>query len=167
MKKKLLLAITCSMLILVLGGYYSTKAAAPESKPGPAPAQTETAATAAAGSKKKVAITIDGKKLMAEIVDNTETRQLLDKLPMDLDMTKLGGANLIYGGRFKTAKGSYRKGMKKGELAFCHYNYFMVFYDDQPRSYDSEFLPIGKITSGEENLSSVVNGGKLHMELAK
>lgn len=125
-----------------------------------APARSQTG-----GEMREVQIAINGKQFTAEIEDNADTKQIFAKLPMELSMSKLNGANLLYGGSFVPAMGQYRKGFRKGELALCHADYFIVFYDNQPNGHSSEYRPIGRIVSGLGNLNSVADGGRLHMEI--
>lgn len=116
------------------------------------------------GKTVEVIITIDGKKFDAEIEENLDTTQILGKLPMELSMHNLNGSNLIWGGNFAPAKGTFVKELKKGELALCSADYFIVFYDDYPSNAGSQFRPIGRLTSGLENLKDISNGGKLRIE---
>ena len=116
---------------------------------------------------REIEITIDGQKFAAQIIENADTKKILDKLPMDLSMSQLGATRFIYGGNFEPAKGKFHKNFKKGEIALCHSNYFIIFYDDQPASSDDEYCTIGHITQGVDKLSDVAKGGKLHMDSSK
>lgn len=117
------------------------------------------------GEMIQVEITIDDYLFDAEIEKNDDTLQLLNKLPMDMRMYKLGGSNLLWGGSFERAKGKFVSALKKGELAFCEARYFIIFYEDLPASANNTFMPIGRITSGLENLDKVSNGGNLSIKL--
>jgi len=150
----------CLILLFSCSGCSSTKATF-ETKP--VQAQTKNVE----GTMREIELTIDGQKFTAQIMENEDTKQILDKLPMDLSMSQLGATRLIYGGNFQPAKGKFHKNFKKGEIALCHSNYFVVFYDDQPVSSDGEYCTIGHITQGLDKLSDVAKGGKLHMDIGK
>jgi hypothetical protein len=112
----------------------------------------------------EVAITIGNQKFDAEIEENSDTAQILERLPIELSMYNLKGSNLVWGGSFVPAKGTFVNNLKKGDIALCEANYFIVFYDDYPSNKTSKFFPIGKITSNLEGLNSLNVGGKLRIE---
>ena len=45
---------------------------------------------------REIEITIDGQKFAAQIIENADTKKILDKLPMDLSMSQLGATRFIY-----------------------------------------------------------------------
>lgn len=157
----------CLVVMLTLG-VFTACGNTPKTESTTATAATKVEKTAEVkGQRKDVVLTIEGKRFEAQIEENENTKQILDKLPMDIPMSNLGGANLIYGGSFKAPKEGFHRDCKKGDLAICHVNYFIVFFDNQPSSYHSEFYSIGKITSNLESLGSISSGGKMHVELKK
>jgi hypothetical protein len=152
--------LICASAFIALAGLFVQAGTGSAAERSGLPAVRENAG----GTMREVTITIGGKAFQAEIEQNADTEQILSRLPMELSMSRLPGARLIYGGSFSPAQGEYRSDFRKGELALCHYNYFILFYDDKPRSYNSEFRPIGRITSDLENLASIADGGKMRLE---
>jgi hypothetical protein len=163
MKKHLIGFTMVLVLIAGLTGCGSNTGAAESSNTKVSDTKVNTTSAQTSGQSENITLTINGKKFEATIEYNSDTEQIFTKLPLSISMSKLDGGNLLYGGKFTPAKGTFQKGFKKGDIALCKANYFIVFYADQPENQGSEYCKIGHITSGTENLDSIANGGKLEI----
>lgn len=114
------------------------------------------------GKMREIVITINNETFHAKIEENVDTKQVFNKLPMNVSMTTMERGRFIYGGNFNPPKGGYKKNFRKGDIALCHSNYILIFYEDMPSGFDSEYRQIGKITSNIENIAVITKGGKLH-----
>ena len=94
-------------------------------------------------NRQEIQLEAKGKHFTAIIERNELTKKLLDKVPTTLSMTPLGG--LV-------------RGLKKGDLAYCQYGYFIIFTEDQKPDHNTGFIKVGEITSGKEDLSTIAGG---------
>lgn len=126
------------------------------------PAVSETAAVSEAeGKEVSMELDLGGQAYQAVIEENEDTRQILDNLPLTVTLSPLEKGNLAYGGHFQEPRAGYSHGFKKGDIALCHSNFIVLFYEDQPASYGSEYRKIGHITSGLENLKPIPEGTQM------
>lgn len=120
-----------------------------------------------AASAERIKITGGGKTFKAELERTPLSAQLLDRLPAELKMDSLYSC-LIWGDKAIDATGDFRRGMKKGDLAYCEYGYFIIFTEDQPSQAHNGYIKVGQIdTADVPKLSAVSNGGKIRIERAE
>lgn len=100
-------------------------------------------------------------------INRTElSGQMLDRLPLELDMTKLYSF-LIYGDRAIDVSGvkGFRYGLKKGDITYCTYGYLIILTEDQPVGQSSRFIKVGQIDNADiPKLSAIKPGGKIRIE---
>ena len=108
-------------------------------------------------NRQEIQLEAKGKHFTAIIERNELTKKLLDKVPTTLSMTPLGG-DLIYGDDPISMPGGLVRGLKKGDLAYCQYGYFIIFTEDQKPDHNTGFIKVGEITSGKEDLSTIAGG---------
>lgn len=117
----------------------------------------------------RVKITSGGQAFYAQIERTELSAQMLDRLPLELDMTKLYSF-LIYGDRAIDVSGvkGFRGGLKKGDITYCTYGYLIILTDDQPAGQSSRFVKVGQIDSGDiSKLNAISHGGKIKIERAE
>ncbi len=115
-------------------------------------------------SNQEVNLKINDKEFKASLNDNVNTKQILENLPIEVNMTPLARGNFLYGGNFKLAQGGFQTNFKKGDIALCKANYILVFYNDIPANNDQEYYYIGKITENLNELDKIMTGGILRIE---
>lgn len=112
----------------------------------------------------RVQISGSGETFGADISRTELSAQLLDRLPLELSMSSLYSF-LIYGDRAIDAQGSFRRGLKKGDIVYCTYGYFIILTEDQPASNSSRFIKVGQIDSADtEKLDALADGGTVRIE---
>ena len=117
----------------------------------------------------RVKITGGGQTFNAQIERMELSAQMLDCLPLGLDMTKLYSF-LIYGDRAIDVSGvkGFRGGLKKGDITYCTYGYLIILTEDQPAGQSSRFVKVGQIDSGDiSKLNAISHGGKIRIERAE
>ena len=117
----------------------------------------------------RVKITGGGQTFNARIERTELSAQMLDRMPLELDMTKLYSF-LIYGDRAIDVSGvkGFRGGLKKGDITYCTYGYLIILTDDQPAGQSSRFVKVGQIDSGDiSKLNAISHGGKIRIERAE
>lgn len=117
----------------------------------------------------RVKITGGGHIFNARIERTELSAQMLDRLPLELDMTKLYSF-LIYGDRAIDVSGikGFRGGLKKGDITYCTYGYLIILTEDQPAGQSSRFVKVGQIDGDDiPKLNAISRGGKIRIELAK
>lgn len=119
-----------------------------------------------AAEAEKVKITGGGETFRAEIERTALSSQLLESLPAEIEMRHLFPYQ-ISGGRKIKAEGDFRRGLKKGDLAYCEYGYFIIFIENQPEGDRNGFVRIGRIEPDDvEKLGTVSGGGRIRIEQA-
>ncbi|WP_296689728.1 cyclophilin-like fold protein [Treponema sp. UBA6852] len=117
----------------------------------------------------RVKIIGGGQTFNAQIERTELSAQMLDRMPLELDMTKLYSF-LIYGDRAIDVSGvkGFRGGLKKGDITYCTYGYLIILTDDQPAGQSSRFVKVGQIDSGDiSKLNAISHGGKIRIERAE
>ncbi|HAZ96586.1 MAG TPA: hypothetical protein DCW73_05035 [Treponema sp.] len=117
----------------------------------------------------RVKITSGGQTFNARIERTELSSQMLDRLPLELDMTKLYSF-LIYGDRAIDVSGvkGFRGGLKKGDITYCTYGYLIILTEDQPAGQSSRFVKVGQIDGNDiPKLNSISRGGKIKIERAE
>ena len=110
----------------------------------------------------------NGKTFSAEIERNALTEQFLSKVPRTLNMVQLRDTSVIYGDSPISMPNNLVRGLKKGDLAYCQYGYFIIFTDDQAASHTTGFIKVGRITSDNlEDLQALAHGAEVKFTLAK
>ena len=108
------------------------------------------------------------KTFSAEIERNALTEQFLSKVPRTLNMVQLRDTSVIYGDSPISMPNNLVRGLKKGDLAYCQYGYFIIFTDDQAASHTTGFIKVGRITSDNlEDLQALAHGAEVKFTLAK
>lgn len=160
--KKILFALLLIPALLCAGCASSSTAAAPANQPA---AVQE--AVPADSNTVKISIEANGKSFTGELERNALTGQFIDKLPRTLHMTRLN-SDVIYGDDPIEMPGNLVRGLKKGDLAYCQYGYFIIFTADQPESHTTGFIKVGQITSGNlSDLDALAGGADVSYALLK
>lgn len=114
----------------------------------------------------RVKITGGGQSFYTQIERTEISTQMIDRLPLELDMTKLYSF-LIYGDRAIDVSGikDFHGGLKKGDIAYCTYGYLIILTEDQPAGQSSKFVKVGQIDSDDiPKLNAISRGGKIWIE---
>ena len=117
----------------------------------------------------RVKIIGGGQTFNAQIERTELSAQMLDRMPLELDMTKLYSF-LIYGDRAIDVSGvkGFRGGLKKGDITYCTYGYLIILTEDQPAGQSSRFVKVGQIDGNDiPKLNSISRGGKIKIERAE
>lgn len=110
----------------------------------------------------------NGKTFSAEIERNALTEQFLSKVPRTLNMVQLRDTTVIYGDSPISMPDKLVRGLKKGDLAYCQYGYFIIFTGDQAASHTTGFIKVGRITSDNlDDLQALAHGAEVRFTLAK
>lgn len=117
-------------------------------------------------SAERIKITGGGETFGAELERTPLSAQLLDRLPVEIETDSLYSC-LIWGDKAINASGDFRRGLKKGDLAYCEYGYFIIFTENQPAGDRNGFVRIGRIEPDDvEKLGAVSGGGTIRIERA-
>ena len=163
--KKLLFALLLIPAMLCAACGSSATSAAPASSAQAV--QQEAAMNNNNNNMVQISIEGSGKRFTGELEQNALTKQFIAKLPRTLHMTRLN-SDVIYGDDPISMPGSLVHGLKKGDLAYCQYGYFIIFTADQPASHTTGFIKVGRITSGNLNdLDALAGGGDVSYALIK
>lgn len=93
----------------------------------------------------KLKITVNGKVFFAELGDSAASRELLEKLPLTVDMTELNGNEKYYYLPDKLTKNDEKVGrIETGDIMLYSGNCLVLFYDSFSTVYS--YTPLGKIT---------------------
>ena len=104
----------------------------------------------------------NGKTFSAEIERNALTEQFLSKVPRTLNMVQLRDTTVIYGDSPISMPNNLVRGLKKGDLAYCQYGYFIIFTGDQTASHTTGFIKVGRITSDNlDDLAALAHGAEV------
>lgn len=113
-------------------------------------------------------IEANGKTFQADIKRNALTEAFLQKMPRTLSMVQLRDTSVIYGDSPISVPNNLQRGLKKGDLAYCQYGYFIIFTDDQKPDHTTGFIKIGHITSDNlDDLQAIAHGADVHFTIAK
>lgn len=167
--KRLLLAFAlsiCSASLLACGAEQTKQTlstpsaqAAPATAKQPAPQNSNV---------EHLTLQANGKTFSAEIERNALTEQFLSKVPRTLNMVQLRDTTVIYGDSPITMPNNLVRGLKKGDLAYCQYGYFIIFTGDQAASHTTGFIKVGRITSDNlDDLQALAHGAEVRFTLAK
>lgn len=122
---------------------------------------------------KKITITIGTAKLSATLNDSPSARALLDKLPLELRMSRWGDEYYGDCGLNVAEATDAREFMEVGELAvWPPGSALCVFFGPTPASTDerpraaSKVNPIGRVTLGLESLKTLARSIKAKVALA-
>lgn len=148
-KRRILSAGLLAVLFVVSGGLVANSQAA------------------GGNGKTDIVITVKGQTFQARLDNNDLTKKLVASLPKTISMEPLAGSNQIYGDTPITVKADLKRGMRKGDIAYCQYGYLILFYDDQPSNSTSSYIKVGAITSDRDKLQELADGANLGFALRK
>lgn len=164
--KRLLLAAilsNCSAVLLACGAEQTKQSLSTPSAQA-APANTQQLAPPV----EHLTLEANGKTFSAEIEHNALTKQFLSKVPRRLNMVQLRDTTVIYGDSPISMPNNLVRGLKKGDLAYCQYGYFIIFTGDQAASHTTGFIKVGRITSDNlDDLQALAHGAEVRFTLAK
>lgn len=167
--KRLLLAVAlgiCSASLLACGAEQTKQSLSTPSAQA-APATTEQPAPQNSNVE-HLTLEANGKTFSAEIERNALTEQFLSKVPRTLNMVQLRDTTVIYGDSPISMPNNLVRGLKKGDLAYCQYGYFIIFTGDQAASHTTGFIKVGRITSDNlDDLAALAHGAEVKFTLAK
>lgn len=164
--KKLLTSILLfsALLCTACGAETSTSSSTAQAAPAanvqqPAPQSTNV---------EHLTLQANGKSFTADIERNALTEQFLSKVPRTLNMVQLRDTSVIYGDSPISMPNNLVRCLKKGDLAYCQYGYFIIFTDDQAASHTTGFIKVGHITSDNlDDLQALAHGAEIRFTLAK
>lgn len=167
--KRLLLALAlsiCSASLLACGAEQTKQTlSTPSAQTAPATAKQPAPQNS---NVEHLTLQANGKTFSAEIERNALTEQFLSKVPRTLNMVQLRDTTVIYGDSPITMPDNLVRGLKKGDLAYCQYGYFIIFTDDQAASHTTDFIKVGRITSDNlDDLQALAHGAEVRFTLAK
>lgn len=133
-----------------------------------APAATNQQPSPQNSNVEHLTLQANGKTFSAEIERNALTEQFLSKVPRTLNMVQLRDTSVIYGDSPISMPNNLVRGLKKGDLAYCQYGYFIIFTDDQAANHTTGFIKVGRITSANlDDLKALAHGAEVKFTLAK
>ena len=113
----------------------------------------------------KINLTINGNNFTATLEDNETTRELLNRLPLELNMSELNGNEKYYYFDDSLPTNSYRPGnISTGDIMLYGSDCLVIFYEnfDTPYSYTR----IGKIDN-VDNLKDALGNGNVNVMISK
>lgn len=167
--KRLLLAVAlgiCSVSLLACGAEQTKQSlSTPSAQAAPTGTQQPTPQSS---NVEHLTLESNGKTFSAEIERNALTEQFLSKVPRTLNMVQLRDTTVIYGDSPISMPNNLVRGLKKGDLAYCQYGYFIIFTGDQAASHTTGFIKVGRITSDNlDDLAALAHGAEVRFTLAK
>lgn len=113
----------------------------------------------------KINLTINGNSFTATLEDNETTRELLNRLPIEVSMSELNGNEKYYYFDESLPTNSYRPGnISTGDIMLYGSDCLVIFYEnfDTPYSYTR----IGKIDN-VDNLKDALGNGNVNVMISK
>lgn len=113
----------------------------------------------------KINLTINGNSFTATLEDNETTRELLNRLPIEVSMSELNGNEKYYYFDESLPTNSYRPGnISTGDIMLYGSDSLVIFYEnfDTPYSYTR----IGKIDN-VDNLKDALGNGNVNVMISK
>ena len=115
----------------------------------------------------KIKIIVNNQEFTATMQDNTASQELLQMLPLQLDMTELNGNEKYH--QFSDKKFSTNshivKNISNGDLMIFGNNYLVVFYKNFTQN-NYAYTPIGKIDN-PKNLPQALGRGNVKVQIKK
>ena len=113
----------------------------------------------------KINLTINGNSFTATLEDNETTRELLNRLPIEVSMSELNGNEKYYYFDESLPTNSYRpRNISTGDIMLYGSDCLVIFYEnfDTPYSYTR----IGKIDN-VDNLKDALGNGNVNVMISK
>lgn len=113
----------------------------------------------------KINLTINGNNFTATLEDNETTRELLNRLPLELNMSELNGNEKYYYFDDSLPTNSYRpSSINKGDIMLYGSDCLVIFYESFNTTYS--YTRIGRIDNAD-NLDEVVGSGSFNVRISK
>ena len=113
----------------------------------------------------KINLTINGNSFTATLEDNETTRELLNRLPIEVSMSELNGNEKYYYFDESLPTNSYRpSSINKGDIMLYGSECLVIFYESFNTTYS--YTRIGKIDNAD-NLDKVVGSGSVNVKISK
>ena len=113
----------------------------------------------------KINLTINGNNFTATLEDNETTRELLNRLPLELYMSELNGNEKYYYFDDSLPTNSYRPGsINTGDIMLYGNDCLVIFYESFNTTYS--YTRIGRIDNAN-NLDKVVGSGSVNVRISK
>ena len=115
----------------------------------------------------KIKIIVNNQEFTATMQDNTASQELLQMLPLQIDMTELNGNEKYH--QFSDKKFSTNshivKNIANGDLMIFGNNYLVIFYKNFTQN-NYAYTPIGKIDN-PKNLPQALGHGNVKVQIKK
>ena len=115
----------------------------------------------------KIKIIVNNQEFTATMQDNTASQELLQILPLQIDMTELNGNEKYH--QFSDKKFSTNshivKNIANGDLMIFGNNYLVIFYKNFTQN-NYAYTPIGKIDN-PKNLPQALGHGNVKIQIKK
>ncbi|MBO4575705.1 MAG: hypothetical protein J5680_01200 [Neisseriaceae bacterium] len=115
----------------------------------------------------KIKIIVNNQEFTATMQDNTASQELLQMLPLQIDMTELNGNEKYH--QFSDKKFSTNshivKNIANGDLMIFGNNYLVIFYKNFTQN-NYAYTPIGKIDN-PKNLPQALGHGNVKIQIKK
>ena len=115
----------------------------------------------------KIKIIVNNQEFTATMQDNTASQELLQMLPLQIDMTELNGNEKYH--QFSDKKFSTNshivKNIANGDLMIFGNNYLVIFYKNFTQN-NYAYTPIGKIDN-PKNLPQALGRGNVKVQIKK
>ena len=115
----------------------------------------------------KIKIIVNNQEFTATMQDNTASQELLQMLPLQLEMTELNGNEKYH--QFSDKKFSTNshivKNIANGDLMIFGNNYLVIFYKNFTQN-NYAYTPIGKIDN-PKNLPQALGRGNVKVQIKK
>ena len=113
----------------------------------------------------KINLTINGNSFTATLDDNETTRELINRLPLELNMSELNGNEKYYYFDDSLPTNSYRPGsINTGDIMLYGNDCLVIFYESFNTTYS--YTRIGRIDNAN-NLDKVVGSGSVNVRISK
>ena len=113
----------------------------------------------------KINLTINGNNFTATLDDNETTRELLSRLPLEVNMSELNGNEKYYHFDESLPTNSYRPGsISIGDIMLYGSDCLVIFYEDFDTPYS--YTRLGKIDN-VNNLKDALGNGNVNVMISK
>ena len=112
----------------------------------------------------KINLTINGNSFTATLEDNETTRELLNRLPIEVSMSELNGNEKYYYFDESLPTNSYRPGsISTGDIMLYGSDCLVIFYEDFDTPYS--YTRLGKIDN-VDNLKNALGKGNVNVTIS-
>ena len=113
----------------------------------------------------KINLTINGNSFTAILDDNETTRELLNRLPIEVSMSELNGNEKYYYFDESLPTNSYRPGnISTGDIMLYGSDCLVIFYEDFDTPYS--YTRLGKIDN-VDNLKDALGNGNVNVMISR